>query len=90
MAFAGTAADPVLEEGGGDGLDPSLCPEGVGAHLLLPVSLGGLTLPVSLGGLTFTGGESIKFAEPESLLQVRLVPAVSSEGEDAMPSRCTD
>lgn len=87
MAFA---ADPVLEFRGGDGL--SLCPELVGAHLPLPVSLLGLTPPVSVFGLAFTGGESIKFGELEiGLLEVRLVEARGSEGEDAMPStRCTD
>lgn len=93
MAFAGTAAgaaaDDPLAEGGGDGL--SLCPAWGGAHLPLSLPLVGLTLPVSLDGLVFTEGDSIKLVEPESgLLQVRLVPAVGSEGEDAMLSRCKD
>jgi hypothetical protein len=86
MAFA---ADPVLEARGGDGL--SLCPEWVGAHLPLPVSFVGRILPVSVFGLAFTLGESIKFGEVESgLLEVRLVPTMGSEGEDAMLSKCTD
>mmetsp|Transcript_57945 Transcript_57945/g.114928 ORF Transcript_57945/g.114928 Transcript_57945/m.114928 type:complete len:114 (+) Transcript_57945:247-588(+) len=94
---AGTDADPVLEERGGDGLSPCcLCPElggavgavgadgAVGAHLLLPVSLVGLAA-------AFTVGDSSKFVQLEKgLCEVRLVPTVGSDGEDAKPSKCTD